>query len=57
MKLENKKEYYEHIIPVSIETESNGRYIVSYTDGETFGGHSIEVSDNLKGPTKAQITG
>ena len=52
----DKQEYYKHIIPVSIETESNGRYIVSYMDGEALGDHSIEVSGNSKGSTKAQIT-
>ena len=31
--------------------------IMYYTDGGVFGGHSVEVSGNSKGPTKAQITG
>lgn len=49
--------FYSHIIPEGIDMRSNGRYIMYYTDGGAFGGHSIEVSGNSKGPTKAQITG
>lgn len=52
-----EEEFYSHIIPEGIDMRSNGRYIVYYTDGGAFGGHSIEVSGNSKRPTKAQITG
>ena len=52
-----EEEFYLHIIPEGIDMRSNGRYIVYYTDGGVFGGHSVEVSGNSKEPTKAQITG
>ena len=52
-----EEEFYSHIIPEGIDMSSNGRYIMYYTDGGAFGGHSIEVSGNSKRPTKAQITG
>ena len=52
-----EEDFYMHIVPEGIDMRSNGRYIVYYTDGGFFGGHSVEVSGNSKGPTKAQVTG
>ena len=37
--------------------KSNGRYVVYYTDGGAFDGHSIVVSGNSKGLSGAEITG
>ena len=52
-----EEEFYSLLVPEGIDMRSTGRYIVYYTDGGAFGGHSVEVSGNSKGPTKAQITG
>ena len=52
-----EEEFYSLLVPEGIDMRSTGRYIVYYTDGGAFGGHSVEVNGNSKGPTKAQITG
>jgi len=52
-----EEKFYSLLVPEGIEMRSSGKYFMYYTDGGFFGGHSIEVSGNSKGLTKAQITG
>ena len=52
-----EEKFYSLLVPEGIDMRSNGRYIMYYTDGDIFDGHSIEISGNSKGPTKAKISG
>ena len=52
-----EEDFFSLLVPEGIEMRSSGKYFMYYTDGGVFDGHSVEISGNSKGPTKAQITG
>ncbi|MBR6046099.1 MAG: DUF2262 domain-containing protein [Ruminococcus sp.] len=52
-----EEQFFSLLVPEGIEMRGSGKYFMYYTDGGVFGGHSVEVCGNSKGPAKAQITG